>query len=94
MPRLDDERTRLRIYKRLLEINKGFERVRRGLTSLGRTGAFDRTELSRFRALSAETRAALASYVTGVIETQETDEAGRLSRRRLTRERHAEAGDG
>ena len=55
--------------------------------AIDRTGTFNRAELFRFRALSAETRAAINSYLASVIESRETDEAGRLSRQRLIHER-------
>jgi len=87
MPKRTARENTLHVYKRLYQINAGFERVARGLRRLDRTGIFNRGELSRFRALSAETRAAINSYLASVIESQETDEAGRLSRQRLIRER-------
>ena len=84
---------RLQIYELLLAINAGFDSVERGLITLSKTGAFDGSELLNLGALSAEARAAIASYVTGVIETMETNEAGRLYRRRLIRERKQEHAD-
>ena len=89
MPR-SGERTSSKIYKRLYEIDAGFEHVRRGLVELRHVSAFNRDELARFKALSAETRAAVLSYLASVVETLETDEAGRLSRRRRAREREQE----
>jgi len=38
-----------------------------------------------------QVRVAIASYSTGVIETEETDEAGRLFRLRRARERREDA---
>src|SRR5437899_9601553 len=51
----------LAIYQHLLEINAGFEQVRVALAALDQSAMFDRGELKRFSALSAEARAALAS---------------------------------
>src|SRR5439155_5625246 len=81
----------LAIYQHLLEINAGFEQVRVALAALDQSAMFDRGELKRFSALSAEARAAIASYLAGVVETEETDEAGRLFRLRRARERAEEA---
>ena len=81
----------LAIYQHLLEINAGFEQVRVALAALDQSAMFDRAELQRFSALSAEARAAIASYFAGVMETAETDEAGRLFRLRRARERAEEA---
>ena len=81
----------LAIYQHLLEINAAFEQVRVALAALDQSAMFDRSELRRFSALSAEARAAIASYLAGVMETAETDEAGRLSRLRRARERTEEA---
>jgi len=47
--------------------------------------------LDRFRALSKETRAATNSYVAGILERVETDEAGRRFGKRRTRELPEEA---
>ena len=81
----------LAIYQHLLEINAGFEQVRAALAALDQSAMFNRAELQRFSALSAEARAAIASYLTGAIETEETDEAGRLSRLRRARERREDS---
>ena len=91
MPRSTGPRVPLAIYQHLLEINAGFEQVRVALAALDQSAMFDRAELKRFSALSAEARAAIASYLAGVMETAETDEAGRLSRLRRARERAEEA---
>jgi hypothetical protein len=46
-----------------------------------------RSELRRFRNLTREARAFTNSYLTAVIESQETDEARRLFRKRIRREK-------
>jgi hypothetical protein len=81
----------LAIYEHLLEINAGFEQVRVALAALDHSAMFDRGELKRFSALSAEARASIASYLAGMIETEETAEAGRLFRLRRARERAEDA---
>ncbi len=53
---------------------------------------FHRSELGRFRALAQEARASTNPYLAAVIESAETDEAGRLFRQRLARERKDEQG--
>ncbi len=45
------------------------------------------SELRRFRNLTREARASTNSYLTAVIESQETDEAGRLFCKRIRREK-------
>lgn len=52
--------------------------------------AFTRSEIDRFEEMTAEVRAAALSFLTNIIETIETDEAGRLQNRRLRRERRSE----
>ena len=85
-------RTMLQAYELLLEMNFGYENVIRSLAALRRHAAFDREELSRFRALAQEARSSANSYLTGVFETVETEEAGRHFARRLRRERKDERG--
>jgi len=81
---------RLNTYEHLLSINTGFDLIRNALRALGRGTLFDRKELVRFESWSEETRSSINSYLTGVIESAETDAAGRLYRRRLARERKDE----
>ena len=83
---------KLRTYKHWLGVNAGFEKVIRNLAGLGKDGAFRRRELERYSALSKEARAATNSYIAGVLEHHETDEAGRISRRRRNREQREERG--
>jgi hypothetical protein len=78
------------VYEHLLAINVGFEQVRRALTALGRRRGFDDRVLARYGELSEEARAATTSYLLEIIESAETKEAGRLSGRRLRRERKEE----
>ncbi len=80
------------IYKHLLRVNRGFDLVLRSIAALEKHSAFDRSELRRFRALSQEARAATNSYLAAAVESVETDEAGRLFRKRLAREKRDEAG--
>jgi hypothetical protein len=79
------------VYEYLLAINIGFEQARSALAALKERQGFSRGEIARLGAIAEEARAAIASYLTDVIETAETAQAGRMSRRRLTRERRDEA---
>ena len=76
----------LPVYKRLLEVNAGFDQVIRGIVALRKHDCFHRKELDRFRELSLEARSATNSYLVGVLERVETDEAGRRFGKRRTRE--------
>jgi hypothetical protein len=76
------------MYGQLSEIEAGFERVRGALGEFRRASAFERAELDRFGALLEEARAATVSYLLGILETKETDRAGRLYRKRRARERN------
>jgi hypothetical protein len=82
------------VYKQLLRINRGFDDVIRSLAVLKRCEGFHAAELRRFRALAQHARASTNSYLAAVIESAETDEAGRLFRRQLARERRDEQGHG
>jgi hypothetical protein len=86
-------RTTLEAYEHLLEINAGYERVIRGLIALRDHAAFNHDQLNLFRALAREARASTNSYLTGALETVETEDAGEWFRRRLRRERKDERGD-
>jgi hypothetical protein len=77
---------RRQVYEHLAAINSGFDQARTAVRAFPGFG-HDRTEIDRLDELIAEARAATLSYLTNVIETVETDEAGRLQNRRLTRER-------
>jgi hypothetical protein len=83
-------RMNLEIYELLLAVNAGFEQVHRALSAAAQISGFKRREITRFNALAEETRAAIASYLTGVIELAETEQAGRLYKRRIARERSDE----
>lgn len=89
---LEERRVKLDVYEHLLCINAGFDQAIRSLTALRRHGAFRRSTLERFTALSKETRAATNSYLVGAIETAETDEAGRRFRHRRLQEKSDEQG--
>jgi hypothetical protein len=77
---------KLPVFKHLLDINVGFEQVIRGLAALRKHDAFLARELKRFSALAKESRAATNSYLMGVMERNETQEAGRRFGKRLERE--------
>ena len=81
---------KLDAYQHLLRINAGHDQVIRSLAALRKHGAFQRSELARFSALSKETKAATNSYLLGAMEAAETDVAGRRFRKRLARERSDE----
>jgi hypothetical protein len=81
---------KLEVYKHMLGVNAGFDRVIRNLVALRKHDSFRRRELDRFTALSKEARAATNSYLTGVVEQVETDEAGRRSVRRREQEQREE----
>jgi hypothetical protein len=78
---------KLEVFQNLFDINAGFDRVMSGLAALSQQPGFDRLQLKRLRALSAETRSDMNSYLASVIEAAETDEAGRLFRKRYRSER-------
>ena len=69
---------KLEVFQNLCDINAGFDRVMSGLAALSQQPGFGRRQLKRLRALSAETRSDMNSYLASVIEAAETDEAGRL----------------
>jgi hypothetical protein len=77
---------KLPVYKHLFDTNAGFDQVVRGLAALRKNEAFLAQELDHFSVLAKETRAATNSYLIGVIEQAETDEAGRPFGRRRERE--------
>ena len=77
---------KLQVYKHLLAVNAGFDQVIRGLAALRKHESFRRRELDHYSVLSKEARAATNSYLTGVLERNETDEAGRRFGKRRERE--------
>ena len=80
----------LEVYENLWQLHSGFEQVRRALGSLAQNRIFQADEVERLGAWLEEARAATASYLTSAIEEAETNEAGRLFRRRRARERREE----
>jgi hypothetical protein len=82
---------KLPVYKRLLEVNAGFDQVIRGLAALRKNDAFLAKEIDRFSELAKEARAATNSYLIGVIEHSETKEAGRRFGKRRDRELREES---
>lgn len=77
---------RVRVYRHLFEINAGFDQIVRSLTALRKEHAFVAKELDRFSELAKEARAATNSYLTAVLDGEETREAGRRFGKRRTRE--------
>jgi hypothetical protein len=75
------------VYQQLFRMNRGFDAVLRALSVLRDYDGFHASELRRFHNLIREARASTNSYLTAVIESQETDEAGRLFRKRIRREK-------
>ncbi len=75
------------VYQQLFRMNRGFDAVLRALSVLRDHDGFHASELQRFRNLTREARASTNSYLAAVIESQETDEAGRLFRKRIRREK-------
>ena len=59
---------KLEVFQSLFDINAGFDRVMSGLAALSQQPGFDRLQLKRLRALSAETRSDMNSYLASVIE--------------------------
>ena len=80
----------LDVYQQLWELHAGFEQVRRALHSLAQQPTFRTREVQRLGDWLEEARAATASYLTGAIEEAETNEAGRLFKNRIARERKEE----
>ena len=83
---------KLQVYNHILGINVSFDRVVRSLVALRKHDAYHRRELGCFSALAKETRAATNSYLAGVMEQVETDEAGRRFGKRRDREQREEFG--
>jgi hypothetical protein len=83
---------KLQVYKHLLDVNAGFDQVVRGLAALRKHKSFHRRELDYYSALSKEARAETNSYLTGVLERAETEEAGRRFGKRRRREQQEESG--
>ena len=77
-------------FECLLRINRGFAEVLEGLRALRNQRGFEPEQIRRFEQLAQETRAAINSFLLGVLESQETSQAGRLFRRRLQQERRHE----
>jgi len=78
---------KLDVYEHLLRLNAGCDQAIGSLTALRKHGAFKANALARFAALLKENRAAATSYIVNVIETAETDEAGRRFGQRKVQER-------
>jgi hypothetical protein len=85
-----ERRMPLEVYENLWQLHAGFEQVRHALQRLAQNPSFHAGEVARLTAWLEEARAATASYLTGAIEEAETNEAGRLFRRRRAREQREE----
>ena len=81
----------LPIYEHLLAVNAGFAQVRHALAALAERPGFERGEMARFSEMAEEAKTAICSYLASVIEIAETEDAGRLSKRRRARERKEDA---
>jgi hypothetical protein len=80
------------VYEHLLQLNLAFDRVVRSLVALQKHRQFRVRELDRLRRQSQETRACVNSYLTAIIESHETDEAGRRFHKRIAQEKNDEEG--
>jgi hypothetical protein len=78
------------VYQHLLCLNASFDRVLASLAALRKHAAFEGGELARFSAWSKEVKAATNSYLLGIMEAAETEEAGRRFHKRLAKERSEE----
>jgi len=83
-------RERLIMYEQVQAMNSGFERVQLAFGELRRIRGVDRSELAVFVEFTDEARATALSYLTELIESAETECAGRLFRRRQARDRERE----
>jgi hypothetical protein len=81
---------KVEVYRHLLDVNAGFDQAARSLSALRKHDAFQHRELDRFLALSKETRAAVSSYLVGVVEREETADAGRRFGERFERQQREE----
>jgi hypothetical protein len=79
-------RQRRQVYEHLAMVEAGLDQAARSLRVFRKSG-FERSEIERLIEITVEARAATLSYLTNVIETAETEEAGRLQGRRLRRQR-------
>ena len=68
----------MQVYMHLLNLSAGFDLVIRSLEALRKHQEFSLPELDGFKELAKETRAATNSYLVGIVENAETEEAGRL----------------
>jgi len=73
---------KLELYEHLLAVNAGFDQAIRAIGAFRKYHEFRPDEIARFSALSRETRAAVNSYLLGVLEGAETAEAGRRFEKR------------
>jgi len=80
----------LPIYEHLWAVNAGFAQIHHALADLAERPGFERGEMARFREMAEEAKTATCSYLASVIEIAETEDAGRLSKRRRARERQEE----
>ena len=74
-------------YQDLYEFNSAIQAALRALNSITRNRSFAKRKSACSLSFLREVRSATNSYIVGVIETCETDEAGTLFKRRRKRER-------
>jgi hypothetical protein len=90
MAQSKERRMPLEVYENLWQLHAGFEQMRRALRNLAQHRTFQASEVERLGDWLEEARAATASYLASAIEDAETNEAGRLFRRRRAREQAEE----
>ena len=73
-------------YRHLFDIKAGFDQIVRSLAALRKEHAFVAKKIDRFSGLAKEARASTDSYLIGVMEGEETGEAGRRFGKRRNRE--------
>ena len=79
-----------KVYEHVLEMNRGFEQVRRSLKALAKYPGLQRGEIRRFEQLARESCAATNSYLLESLGRLETADAGRLFVQRKAREQKEE----
>ena len=70
------------MYRALFELNHNFEQISHTLQRLIASQQLSARQLRPYTTMVQETRAALSSHLTGILETRETELAGLWQRRR------------
>ena len=73
-------------YEQLQAIHTGFEQVSLALGHLKGLRGLDRSEIAACSEFAEEARATTLSYLTEAVESNEIESAGRLFKRRQTRD--------